>query len=44
MSTKIRIHIIIKKIIKMKIIEQKMSSFTLTIYKIIIIQNLTLIS
>ena len=38
MSTKIQIHIIIK------IIKQKMSNFTLTIYKIIIMQNLTSIS
>ena len=37
MSIKIRIHIIMKKIIKIKIIEQKMSNFILTIYKIIII-------
>ena len=44
MSTKIRIYIIIKKIIKIKIIKQKMSSFTLTIYEIIIMQNLTSIS
>ena len=43
MSTKIRIYIIIKKITKIKI-KQKTLNFILTIYKIIITQNLTLIS
>ena len=43
MSTKIQIYIIIKKIKKIKI-EQKTSSFTLTIYKIITTQILTSIS
>ena len=43
MLIKIRIYIIMKKIIKMKI-EQKTLNFTLTIYKIITTQNLTLIS
>ena len=33
MSTKIRIYIIIKKIVKIKI-EQKTSNYTLTIYKL----------